>query len=57
MEWFDGSEGEIDIIAEAAMISATFEAFYNVHKVSAVQYYKLDADDKDHYDCSYACVS
>ena len=40
-EWFDGSDGEVELIKELNIISKVFQAFYDNNGVTAVDYYGL----------------
>ncbi len=41
-EWFDGSDGELEILHEIKMIQGGFDAYYLANGRSAVQYFMLD---------------
>jgi len=41
-EWFDGSDGELEVIAENKFISAAFDAFHKEYGSSPIQYFNLD---------------
>lgn len=42
-EWFDGSDGELEVIAELAFIDKAWEAFWFQYGKSPVSYFRLDA--------------
>ena len=42
-EWFDGSDGECEVIAELAFINSAWAAFWDQYGTSPVAYFRLDA--------------
>lgn len=44
---FDGSNGELEVMAERVMITAVMDEFYKQHGVTAGTYYGLDKNKSD----------
>lgn len=61
MQWFDGSDGELEIIEENNFISAAFEVFHKQYGSSPVVYFGLDTDEDYHkqemQECSVCTIA
>ena len=51
-EWFDGSDGEHEVMAELTFINSAWEAFWSQYGTSPVAYFKLDAVESSNVEIS-----
>lgn len=56
MEWFDGSDGELEIIEESKYISAVFSVFGELQGITARQYFSLDQTVTEDSKCLSATI-